>query len=538
MAPSLPLVAESHPAVDLAELEASAALQDRIDSKYVISLEDFAALAERLLATHGVLEIDGRRAFRYRTIYFDTGELRIFRDHVQERRRRYKCRAREYVDSGLCMFEVKLKGPRGRTVKHRMAYDGTPRDGLSGPALGFLRECIERSYGRAPDAQLRPALAVAYTRMTFAAPALGERVTCDFDLVFSASDGASGRLAEDRVIVESKSARGSATADQALRALGVRPADGCSKYCLGVGFTHPDLNSNRMRPLLRRHFRAAPIAAVALALGTPGPSVAADVPRLDIRAAKAIRDDPKVPARLTVGGRTYRVGIELRGQSSQAFPKKPYAIEADRRVRLLGMPRERDWVLNPSYTDPSLLREVLAHDAARRLGLAASRTRHVELRLNGRRRGVYVLMEQPELSRRRVQGDALLELTEPRKLDRGDDTFPSTTGLAVRYVEPDEADKKKAQSARRAVEAFEAALGGPGWRALRAGGLVEALLRSADRRARALRAPARRNFARWRTLDRPVFRNQPVHGSHAVAVAALQAWIVRRSEWMDGALGP
>jgi len=186
----------------------------------VISLEDFAALAERLLATHGVLEIDGRRAFRYRTIYFDTGELRIFRDHVQERRRRYKCRAREYVDSGLCMFEVKLKGPRGRTVKHRMAYDGTPRDGLSGPALGFLRECIERSYGRAPDAQLRPALAVAYTRMTFAAPALGERVTCDFDLVFSASDGASGRLAEDRVIVESKSARGSATADQALRALG------------------------------------------------------------------------------------------------------------------------------------------------------------------------------------------------------------------------------------------------------------------------------------------------------------------------------
>jgi hypothetical protein len=627
MPPSPTLAADRFRAVGLAELEASSALQDRMDSKYVISLADFATLTERLLATHAALEIDGRRAFRYRTTYFDTGERRIFRDHIQERRRRYKCRSREYVDSGLCLFEVKLKGPRGRTVKHRMAYDCTERDELSEPALAFLRDCLERSYGRPPDAQLRPALAVAYTRVTLAAPALGERLTCDFDLAFSAPDGASGRLAEDRVIVESKSAHGNATADRALRALGARPEDGCSKYCLGVGFTNPEVNSNRLRPLLRRHFRAAPVAAVALALGAAAPAAGADLPRLDVRAAEAIRDDPKVPARLTVGGRTYRIGIELRGNSSRAFPKKPYAIETDRRVRLLGMPRERDWVLNAAYTDPTLLRDVLAHYAARRLGLAASRTRYVELTINGRRRGVYVLMERPELSRRRAQGDALVELTEPRKLERGDESFPSMTGLAVRYVEPDEADQKKAQAARRAVEAFEAALGGPGWRshldaasavdyvlhaellknqdafysstyvrqrkdgklamgpvwdldlsagntvdpvisapagwlltdrpwagalltdpgfqaalaarwkALRAAGLIEDLQHTIDRHARTLRVPARRNFHRWQTLGRPVFRNQPVHLSHPAAVAALKDWIARRAAWIDSALG-
>jgi CotH kinase protein/VTC domain len=626
MPPSPTLVAEPFDAVGLAELEASAALQDRMDRKYVISLEDFAALAERLLATHAVLEIDGRRAFRYRTIYFDTGELRIFRDHVQERRQRYKCRAREYVDSGLCMFEVKLKGLRGRTVKHRMAYDRARPDELSEPALAFLRDCLERCYGRAPDWKLRPALAVAHTRVTLAAPALGERLTCDFDLAFSAPDGASGRLAADRVIVESKSARGNATADRALRALGARPEDGCSKYCLGVGFTNPHVNSNRMRPLLRRHFRAAPIAAVALALGPAAPAAAADVPRLDVRAAKAIRDEPRVPARVTVAGRTYRVGIELRGQASQRFPKKPYRFETDRRVRLLGMPRERDWVLNAAYSDPTLMRDVLAHAAARRLNLAASRARHVELRLNGRYRGVYTLIEPPELGRRRVQGDALLELTGQPKLNRGDESFPSGTGRPVRYAEPDEADKKKAQAARRALEAFEAALGGPGWRAyldeasavdyvllaelfknqdafnsstylhqredgklamgpvwdfdlsagntvdptfsapegwlltdrpwagalladpgfqsalaarwraLRTGGLIESLQRTIDRRARTLRAPARRNFARWRTLDAPVFRNQHAPGSHHAAVAALKDWLMRRTAWMDEAL--
>jgi hypothetical protein len=370
-------------------------------------------------------------------------------------------------------------------------------------------------------------------------------------------------------------------------------------------------------------FRAPTAIVVTLALGAAAPAAEAAIPRFDIRVAKQIRDDPKVPARIKAGGRTVRAEIELRGSTSQMFPKKPYAIETGRKVRLLGMPRERDWVLNAAYTDPTLLRDALAHTAARRLGLASSRSRHVHLRINGRYRGVYVLMERAELSKRRVQGDALLELTEPAKLDDGDESF-AAGGLAVRHVEPDEADKKKARAARQAVRAFEAALGGPGWRAhldessavsyvllaellrnqeafmsstylhqredgmlafgpvwdfdlsagnsadaaaegwllggrgwaaalladagfraalaarwreLRAAGFVEGLLRTVDARAAALRAPARRNFARWPVLGRAVFASQPVHASHAAAVQALKDWIGRRAAWLDGALG-
>jgi len=249
--------AERFPPVGLAEMDAVAALPDRVDVKYVIPVWQLAALTERLRATHAVLEIDGRRAFGYRTTYFDTAELASFRAHLQRRRRRYKCRSREYVDSGLCTFEVKLKGTRGRTVKHRMPYDRARRDEISEPALAFLRECVERSYGRRPSGLLRPTLAVAYTRVTFAAPERGERLTCDFDVTFSAPDGKSGRLAHDMVIVESKSRRGGAIAERELRALGAWPETACSKYCLGVGFTHPDAGGGRMRPLLRRHFQAA-----------------------------------------------------------------------------------------------------------------------------------------------------------------------------------------------------------------------------------------------------------------------------------------
>ncbi len=35
--------------------------------------------------------------------------------------KRFKVRTREYIDSGLLFFEVKLKGLRGQTEKHRIA---------------------------------------------------------------------------------------------------------------------------------------------------------------------------------------------------------------------------------------------------------------------------------------------------------------------------------------------------------------------------------------------------------------------------------
>ena len=250
-------LAEPFAPVGLAQLDAGAALRDRIDVKYIVPRALLGPLAERLAATHRVLEIEGLRAFAYDTTYYDTAELRAYRDHLQQRRRRFKCRARDYVDSGARTFEVKLKSARGRTVKHRMAYEPEPLGALSESALRFLRECVERSYGRPPHEGLRAAMLMAYTRVTLAAPELGERLTLDFDLAFRAPGGAAGRMAAGAVIVESKSARGAATAERVMRALGVRPVPGCSKYCLATALTRPEVNSNPLRPLLRRHFERA-----------------------------------------------------------------------------------------------------------------------------------------------------------------------------------------------------------------------------------------------------------------------------------------
>jgi len=249
-------IAERFDAVGLAELEGSgAALLDRIDRKYVVPVETFAVLAERLVASHRVLEIGGVRTFGYATAYYDTLGLDAYRDHVKRRRRRYKCRSRRYEESGLCAFELKLKGARGRTVKHRMPYEDALHGSLSPEAIRFLQEHLLRAYARPPGEGLERSLEMSFRRLTLASLECGERLTADFDLAFAGEPGGpGGRLADGAVIVESKSPRGVALADRALRDLGVRPVEACSKYCLGIGMTRPELPANRFRRLLSRWF--------------------------------------------------------------------------------------------------------------------------------------------------------------------------------------------------------------------------------------------------------------------------------------------
>jgi hypothetical protein len=103
-----------------------------------------------------------------------------------------------------------------------------------------------------------------------------------------------------------------------------------------------------------------------------------------------------------------KIGIELRGSSSQFFPKKPYGIELRNdagvgiSVGLLGMPAEEDWVLNATYNDRSLMRDALAYKLGRDLGRYAPRTRYCELVINGEYQGIYLLVEKIKRDKNRV----------------------------------------------------------------------------------------------------------------------------------------
>ena len=102
--------------ISLAETTDQAALQTRIDKKYLLPIGLLGHVLDDLGAGLRALEIDGLRVFGYESVYFDTPRLQFYRDHVQGRRLRHKVRTRRYVDSDLTMLEVKEKGGRGETV--------------------------------------------------------------------------------------------------------------------------------------------------------------------------------------------------------------------------------------------------------------------------------------------------------------------------------------------------------------------------------------------------------------------------------------
>ncbi len=243
---------ETAPAVGLAELDAAAALQTRVDRKYVLTVAEARRLLAALAPAARVLEIDGLRDFRYASTYFDTPDLETYRLAAYRRRRRYKVRTRTYLDSGTCFLEVKTRAARGVTVKHRTVHDQAAALGRGG---GFVADRLTAAgvVGVDPE-RLAPALASRYQRTTLLLP--DARLTVDTGLVWTLLTPGRTVPAEATlagvVIVETKTGSAPSSADRLLWQARHRP-DRISKYATGVAVLRGDLPDTRWRRTLRRH---------------------------------------------------------------------------------------------------------------------------------------------------------------------------------------------------------------------------------------------------------------------------------------------
>ena len=128
---------------------------------------------------------------------------------------------------------------------------------------------------------------------------------------------------------------------------------------------------------------------------------------------KTIVDEPKIPASmdLYIDGelnKSYNIGIEIRGSSSQFFEKKSYGVETwdanneDIDADLGGFPEEEDWILYGPFSDKSLIRNVLIFQLSNAIGMYGSRTDFYELTINDKFLGTYVLMEKIKRDKNRV----------------------------------------------------------------------------------------------------------------------------------------
>lgn len=245
--------------VGLDELAAVDDLQTRRDRKYLLPLAEIDAVIAPIGPGASVLTIDGARAFRYESVYFDTLDLASYLGAARRRPRRFKVRTRAYLDTANCMLEVKTRDVRSRTVKHRHPYDVTHRAELTDTGRQFVASIAQAA---AAAHRLRPTLTTAYRRATLLLPSTvgaAARVTIDVELTWRGHDGRCAGI-DHLALVETKTPGNPCPIDRTLWRLGHRPIT-ISKYGTGLAALFPDLPANKWNRVLRHHFDWRPTPA-------------------------------------------------------------------------------------------------------------------------------------------------------------------------------------------------------------------------------------------------------------------------------------
>ena len=119
-------------------------------------------------------------------------------------------------------------------------------------------------------------------------------------------------------------------------------------------------------------------------------------------------------------------GIRLRGNVSQEFPKKPFAIKFKKKQEVLGMPAHKRWCLLANWLDRTAIRNDVSFALADQTiaawqnegleeGLTYNpRGQHVEVVYNGIHVGNYLLCEQIKIDENRVNIQKEYDADEPK----------------------------------------------------------------------------------------------------------------------------
>ncbi|MCP3939081.1 MAG: polyphosphate polymerase domain-containing protein [Actinomycetia bacterium] len=258
--------------VSLEELNTRAALQTRVDRKYLLARCDLATLFDDLETMVRVLEIDGDRRFAYESTYFDTPTLDSYLDAARSRPNRFKIRTRTYLDSDQHFLEVKTRSRGGDTIKTRRSATTTDHCSLTPTSRAFVTETLadelptrsQLSLGEGVAA-LHPTIRTYYRRTTLLVEpntteqgltATPSRATIDTSLGFAAP-GQMTRFHRELAVIETKSTGRPSPIDRLLWRARYRPVK-VSKYGVGLALEHPHLPASKWNRILRLHFSWRP----------------------------------------------------------------------------------------------------------------------------------------------------------------------------------------------------------------------------------------------------------------------------------------
>ncbi len=270
----------------------------------------------------------------------------------------------------------------------------------------------------------------------------------------------------------------SASSRIALRSLAEDTVKG--RYSLEI----QDIGSGRFSSDVRIGVRVSPASDAVVMSETftvtnsesvPGaPDTGLPVLRINTENGATVKNKTDwVAATLFIGSDEFACGIRGRGNSTWEWPKKPYALKLEKRSSLLGMPAHKRWVLLANFLDRTLMRNIVAMKVSSLTSLAWTPScRSVELILNGRHAGTYLLIEQVRVDSERVDIDEdegiMLELdfhddNENRWIDYHGHCWQKPSGIpfSVKYPDADELSAERFGQIKQYVSQVASAVYGP-----------------------------------------------------------------------------
>ena len=201
MSVDLNTVLNSFQTISLEEMD-SVKLMNRTDTKYVFNKSKLLLILDSLKHDYRCFYINGARLSTYKTLYFDTDDFLLYRQHHNGILNRYKLRQRSYVESNLNYLEINLK----------------------------------------------PNVWINYQRITLVNINSGERLTIDTGLEIINKDKI---LKLDKLVI-AELKRGSKQFSpfiKLMREMHIQPG-GISKYCMALALTQANLKTNNFKAKL------------------------------------------------------------------------------------------------------------------------------------------------------------------------------------------------------------------------------------------------------------------------------------------------
>jgi hypothetical protein len=224
--------------ISLDEMD-SVKLMNRTDTKYLFTIDQFEKVLNEVKNDYRILEVNGQRLNRYKTLYYDTATLSLYSEHHKGKLNRYKIRHRTYVESATGFVEVKFKNNKGRTFKKRIKELEAPVT-WEGKSDAFVKETTPYD-----SKILVPTIWVNYSRYTLVSKTDPERLTIDVNLEFI--KGEKTKRLEGLVIAEVKQdKRKPSLFLKMMKKYHIREGS-ISKYCMGIALTSDQVKRNNFK---------------------------------------------------------------------------------------------------------------------------------------------------------------------------------------------------------------------------------------------------------------------------------------------------